>query len=225
MEQFSRLINLLGKSNFNKIISKNILLIGLGGVGGYTLESLIRNGIFNITIVDKDKVDITNINRQILSNLNNINEFKTDIALKRIKEINSNCNVKAINNYITLENINELNIKDYDYVIDCCDDVLVKVELIKLCEKNKIKLVSSMGTANKIDATLLEITKIEKTSYDPLAKKIRKLLPYKKYKYLTVISSKEKILQNKTLGTVSYVPGVSGLLITNYIINDILKSN
>ena len=121
-----RLELLVGKDNIEKIKSKNILLIGIGGVGGYTLESLIRSGIENITIVDYDKIDITNLNRQIISLNNNIGKYKVDEAIKRVKNINSNCNINVIKEKITTDNFDILEIEKYDYVIDACESVDVK---------------------------------------------------------------------------------------------------
>lgn len=219
----NRLELLIGKDNLEKIKKLNILLVGLGGVGGYAFETLVRLGIENITVVDFDKVDETNLNRQILTNLSNIGEYKTKVSLERALLINRNINVNCLNIYLDKDNINELNISNYDYVIDACDSIDTKELLMNICIKNKIKLISSMGTAKKMDASKLEITTLNKTSYDPLAKLLRKRIDKKIQNKIVVISSIEKPKDIKYLGSNSYVPAMSGILITNYIVNDVLK--
>ena len=172
--QFDRFIKQVGIDNFNKIKSANILVIGLGGVGSYVVESLVRSGVNNLTIVDFDKIDITNLNRQVMTNLENINKFKTDEIELRARLINKDINIKKINEFINSENINLLYEDNYDYIIDCCDSVDTKKAIIKNCINKKIKFITCMGTGNKLDPSKLEILDIRKTSYDPLAKKIRK---------------------------------------------------
>lgn len=223
--QFERLKALIGIENFNKIQTKNILLIGLGGVGSVVSESLIRSGILNITIVDFDTIDITNLNRQIMTNLSNIGNKKVDEIEKRILSINDNVKITKIDKFIDNTNIDIINNK-YDYVIDCCDSINTKKEIIKRCLKNKIKFITSMGTAKKMDPSKLEIIDIRKTSYDPLAKILRKWVNDNKIKgKIITVSSTEipKKTSNNVLGSNSFVPATAGLLITSYIINDIIK--
>ncbi len=225
MHELSRLELLIGKENIDKISKLNILLIGLGGVGGYTFESLIRSGIKNITIVDKDKFDITNLNRQILSNYETIDKYKTDVAYERALTINKNLNIKKITEELTLENINDINFNNYDYVIDACDTVCIKKEIIRICTRNKIKFITCMGTGNKLNPSMLSITDIRKTNYDPLAKIIRKMVKEEKINAkIPVVCSSEKPIKvnSKTIGSTSFVPATAGLLITSYIINDIV---
>lgn len=219
-----RLELIVGQDNIEKIKSKNILLIGIGGVGGYVLESLVRCGISNITIVDFDKVDITNLNRQIISSSTNIGEYKVDEAEKRTKSINPDCNIKKVKKFLLEEDIDKL-IEDYDYVVDACDTVSVKKEIIRICIKKKIKFISSMGTANKLDPSRLKIMDIRKTNYDPLAKIIRKMVKDEKIKEkVMVVCSDEAPIKNseRKLGSTAFVPAVSGLLCTSYIIRDIV---
>lgn len=219
-----RLELLIGKDNIDKIINIKVLLIGVGGVGGYALESLVRSGIRNITIVDYDTIDITNLNRQIISSINNIGNYKVDEYKKRIENINKNCNLKIIKEKIELENFEILNIEEYDYVIDACDTIEVKKEIIRRCLKNKIKFISSMGTGNKLNPSVLEIVDIRKTSYDPIAKIIRKMVKSEKLNgKIMVVCSKEKIIKkSKIVASNSFVPAVAGLLCTSYVINDII---
>ena len=220
-----RLELLIGDTNIDKIKNTNILLIGLGGVGGYVFESLVRSGINNITIVDKDVFDITNLNRQVLCTIDTIGKYKTDIAFLRGNSINKNINISKITKELTIDNINEINFKEYDYVIDACDTVSIKKEVIRICTKNNIKFISSMGTGNKLDPSKLCITDIRKTSYDPLAKILRKMVKDERIKgYIPVVCSTEVPIKtnSKTIGSTSFVPSIAGLLITSYIINDIV---
>lgn len=221
---FDRTLTLLGKDNFNKIINKKFLIIGIGGVGGYTLESLVRMGIKDITIIDFDKIDPTNLNRQIITNLNNIGNYKVDEALIRYNLINKELNLKCIKEKLTIDNFDTIINSKYDYIIDACDDVIIKKELIKYAINNNIKIITSCGTAKKIDASKLYITRLDKTENDPLAKKLRSLLRKENISLkIPVVSSKESTKKIDTLGSVSYVPAVAGLLITSYIINDIIN--
>lgn len=222
---FERLITLINEDNLNKIKKANILIIGLGGVGGYALEALVRSGAHNITIVDGDIVELSNLNRQIISKQNVIGKPKALVAKERALEINPNINLKVINEFITKDNFSLLNIESCDYVIDACDDLNLKMLLIK--NADKYKLISSMGTANKMDMTKFKITTIDKTSYDPLAKIIRKKIKDEKIKTkFKVVSSDEKVIKNGSkLGTIAYMPAASGLLCASYIINEIIKEN
>ena len=175
----NRLELLIGKDSLEKIKKLKILIVGLGGVGGYTFETLVRSGIENITIVDFDKVDETNLNRQILTNSNNIGKYKTEVALERALLINKNVNINKLNIFLNKDNIDELNINQYDYIVDACDSLDTKELLMNYSYKYKIKLISSLGTAKKMDATKLEITTLNKTSYDALAKLLRKRINIK----------------------------------------------
>lgn len=214
---------LLVEDKINDIKSKKVLVVGVGGVGSYTVESLIRCGIGSITIIDNDNIDITNLNRQLMTTQNNIGESKVDVLKNRILSINPNCNVNAINIFLDDSNIDSI-VDDYDYVVDACDTVKTKVSLIEICNKKNIKLISAMGTGNKMDPSRLEITDIYKTNYDPLAKIIRHECRKMGIKKLTVICSSEEAIKKgiKVIPSNSFVPATAGLLITSYIINDIV---
>lgn len=220
---FERLITLIGEDNVNKLKKANVLIVGLGGVGGYALETLVRSGIYNLTIVDGDMVELSNLNRQIISKRDVIGRPKALVAQARTLEINPDVNLKVINQFISEDNFSLLNIDSFDYVIDACDDLNLKLLLIK--NADKYKLISSMGTANKMDMTRFKITTIDKTSYDPLAKIIRKKIKEEKIRTkFKVVSSDEKVMKNGTkLGTIAYMPAVSGLLCASYVINDIIN--
>lgn len=226
MEELSRLEALVGINNLEKIKNLTVLIIGLGGVGGYALESIVRSGIRKIIIVDNDDIDITNLNRQIISLHSNINKSKVDEFEKRTLDINPNIEIKKINKFINSENINILFEEKIDYLIDACDTIETKKAIIRECIKRKIKFISCMGTGKRLDPTKLEIIDIRKTNYDPIAKIIRKMVREEKIKekIYTVCSSEQPIKTNSNvIASNSFVPGVAGLLCTSYIINDVVK--
>lgn len=223
---FDRLLKVINSEDFKKIKNAKILIIGIGGVGGSALESLVRIGISNITIVDNDIVEESNLNRQIISLHSNIGKYKVDVAKKRLLDINPTINIKTNKSFITKDNIDELFKEKYDYIIDACDTVTTKVLLIKYAKLNNIDIISCMGSGNRIDPTKLEIIDIYKTSYDPLAKVMRNLLKKEGIKKQKVIYSKEIPVKTKdsTPGSTSLVPNVAGIYAASYIINKILES-
>ena len=204
--------------------SKTILVLGLGGVGGYVTESLARCGIGRLILVDYDKVDITNINRQIIATYSNIGKLKTDCFKERIKDINKDCEVITLNIFYGEDNKDILFKNNIDCIIDCCDSLNSKKILIEEANKRNIPIISSMGTGNKFHPELFSITKLKKTDYDPLAKKLRYLLKDNKELLETeVLYSKEKPTEYKgKIGSISYVPSVAGLLLTSHVINKFL---
>jgi len=224
MERFNRFVKLIDEDKFNNLQNIKVLIVGVGGVGGHALESLLRSGILNITIVDYDKIDITNINRQIISLSNNIGENKVLEAKKRALLINPNVNINALSIKLDSNNVNEI-ISDFDYVIDACDDVCAKKEIIKCCIKKRIKFISCMGMGNKFNPELIKITEIRKTSYDKLAKILRKwVIDNNINEKIMVVSSTEEVVNlDGFIGSVSYVPSVAGILCASYVINDFLK--
>lgn len=226
MNQFSRLELLVGNDNLEKIKNKKVLILGVGGVGSFVLEGLIRSGISDIVIIDYDKVDITNLNRQLMTNLNNIGKKKVDVLFDRIKSINPDCKVTIISEKIMPGNIDLLFDSNPDYIIDCCDTVLTKKSVIENCLRRKIKFITCMGMGNKINPQGIEIVDIRKTSYDPLAKKIRKWVNDENIKGKVLCCySKEKPLENNSgvIGSSMFVPSTAGILIASYVISDIIK--
>ena len=217
-------LELLIGNNINKIKNKKVLVVGLGGVGGYAVESIIRSGVGSIGIVDYDTVDITNINRQIIALNSNIGKKKVDLFEERIKDINPDCIVTKYDLFLDDKSIDILD-DEYDFIIDCCDSVETKKMLIKYSIDNNINFISSMGTANKLKPDMLEITDIRKTVNDPLARILRKYVKdLKTNKKIMVLSSKEVPIKNgNKLGSNSFVPPVAGLLIGNYVINEFIK--
>ena len=222
---FERTIQLVGIDNFNKIKNTTVLVVGLGGVGGYAVESLVRSGIHNLILIDHDTIDITNINRQIISTSKNVGNSKVDEFKQRIIEINPKCNITTHQIFLDRTNYNILDNYQIDYIIDCCDSVDTKKLLIDYSLEKNIKLISSMGTANKLDPTKLQIIDIKKTSYDPLAKILRKYVnDLKTNKKIIVVSSSEQPVKRECLSTLIFVPATAGLLCSNYVITDIIKS-
>lgn len=222
---FERLIGLIGEEKLKEIERKKILLIGVGGVGSYALEALIRNGFYDITIVDFDTIDLSNLNRQLITDSTNIGKYKVDEAKKRALLINPNINIQVINEKLNKENLRNLLNQNFDYIIDACDTLDVKFALMENSLHYSYKLISSMGTAKKIDPTKLEITTLDKTNNDPIARllrnKVRKAHVNKK---IYVVSSTEVPKQINMLGTANLVPSVAGLLCVSFIFNDIIKN-
>lgn len=220
---FDRIEKIIGNEKIEKIKKMSVLLVGLGGVGGYAFENLVRSGFENITIIDGDEIDETNLNRQILALRNNIGEKKVEIAKKRAEQINENCKVTVIGCFLETKDITKDFVQSFDYIIDACDTTDVKVFLIETCSINKVKLISSMGTANRTHADDFEIIPLSKTKNDPLARVLRKKLNHNKnYLQTKVVCSKEVPKKQKALGTISPVPMVAGALLVSYIINDLI---
>lgn len=222
---FERLIGLIGEEKLKEIERKKILLIGVGGVGSYALEALIRNGFYDITIVDFDTIDLSNLNRQLITDSTNIGKYKVDEAKKRALLINPNIKIQTINEKLNKENLRNLLNQNFDYIIDACDTLDVKFALMENSLHYSYKLISSMGTAKKTDPTKLEITTLDKTNNDPIARllrnKVRKAHINKK---IYVVSSTEVPKQINMLGTANLVPSVAGLLCVSFIFNDIIKN-
>lgn len=237
LNQFSRTELLIGKSGVEKLQKSKIAIFGIGGVGSYVVEGLVRAGIGNFILIDNDKVSITNLNRQIIATQKNIGKPKVEIAKERISEINPNAQVKIYPEFFTPDS-EEILDENVDYIVDAVDTVTAKIELVIRAHKLNIPIISSMGTGNKLDPTQFEVTDIFKTSVCPLAKVMRKELKAKQIKKLKVVYSKEKpikqllnkIEENETSkkqvpGSISFVPSVAGLIIAGEVIKDILNNN
>lgn len=219
-----RIIDYIGKENLKKIENTKVLLIGIGGVGGYTFEALVRSGLKFITVIDFDRFEISNLNRQIYATLDTLNQNKAQIAASRASKINSEAIITCSNKKLCKNDITEEFVSGYDYIIDACDDVSVKVELMKICSFYKVNLISCMGTANRIHPELLEITSLKKTFNDPLAKKIRSLLRVNSKALQTkVVWSREVPKRQKKLGTICMVPMSAGSLLASFVIRNILE--
>ncbi len=219
---FDRFKLIIG-DNINILKYKKVLLVGLGGVGGQTFESLVRCGFFNICVIDFDKVDLTNLNRQVLAYKKTIGLDKVDVALNMALSINPDINISFHKVFLEKSNISIILDEKPDFVIDACDSILTKELIIKTCLKNNIPFISVMGTGNKMHPEMLEICDIRKTSYDPIAKKIRKMVNDEKIRgKVPVIYSKEVPLIRGKVGSTAFVPGCAGLMATSYVVNSLL---
>lgn len=226
MHKFERLERVIGKKNLLLLHNKTVLVLGCGGVGGYVIEALARSGIGKLIIVDNDVIDETNINRQIIALSSTLGKKKVDVFEERIKDINNKCKVIKIDKFVDCENIDLLFDYKIDFLVDACDTIKTKKEVIKKCLNLNISFISSMGTGNKLEPSLLEITDIRKTVNDPLARIMRKFVKDELIKEkIMVLSSKEIPIKNgnRIPGSVSFVPSVGGLLIASYIINKFIR--
>lgn len=225
---FNRTISLIGEINYNKLKNSNVLVLGVGGVGGYAVETLIRSGIENITIVDFDKIDISNINRQIIALNNNIGNNKVEEWQKRILSINPNVKINIIKEKINSDNIDILFNNNYNYIIDACDTSIVKKLLIKKCKEKNINLITVCGMGKKLNPALVKICDIRDTSYDPLAKSLRKYVKDEKIKgRVPCIFSSEKPITNKDSKVVSsmmMVPATAGIIAAYYVVDKIINT-
>lgn len=225
---FNRLEKIIGTENLKKLNSKTVAIIGVGGVGSYAVEALARNNIGRLILVDFDEVDRTNINRQIEALNSTVGLKKAEVLKERILDINPKCDVKVILEFIDQNNTDLIFDEKIDYLIDACDTIATKKAVIEECIKRNIKFISSMGTGNKLNPKLLEITTIDKTNYDPLAKIMRKWAKDNKIeKKIRVVSSTERPIKtgDRTPGSCSIVPSSAGILCASYIINDIVSIN
>lgn len=224
---FDRLKLLISDDDLETIGTKAILIVGVGGVGGACFEALVRSGFKNIAVIDGDCFDKSNLNRQLLSNAKNIGNFKASEAARRALDINLDVNVIEYKMFLNEANFDQIeNFANFDYIIDCCDTVSTKLLLIKKALEYKIKIISAMGTGNRLDPTKVVISNIWQTNYDPLAKVMRKLLRDNKISYkLPVVTSTEIPVKThvRTPGSTCFVPNTAGLCLASYVFNDIIK--
>lgn len=217
---FERTRIILGDDGIEKLKNSSVMLLGLGGVGSYAFEALVRSGICNITIVDADTVAKSNLNRQLVALGSTIGMYKTDVAAARALDINPDCRVTCIKNFILPENIGELPFEGTDYIIDAIDTVSTKIALACIAEEKNIPIISVMGTGNKSDGNRFIITDIYKTSVCPLCRVMRYELKKRNVKKLKVVYSQAEIIKHKekTVGSLPFVPPVAGLLAAGEVI-------
>lgn len=215
---------LIGKEAIEKLEKAKVIIYGIGGVGSFAVEALARAGVGHLVLVDNDTISITNLNRQIHSNVNTVGESKVEAMKKRILKINPNATVET---YMPKKDEPEENlIKDsFSYVIDAVDTVTTKIKLIVKANEEKVPIISAMGAGNKLDPTKFEVADIYKTSVCPLAKVIRKEMRNRGIKRLKVVYSKEEPqIRTKTPGSISFVPSVAGMIIGGEVIKDIINN-
>lgn len=246
LNQFSRTELLFGREAMSRLTGKNVAIFGVGGVGGYVIEGLVRSGIDHFTLVDDDRVCLTNLNRQVLATISSVGHYKIDVAQERIHDINKRAVVEKKRMFYLQDNADEFDWDSYDYVVDALDTVSAKLSIVEECTKRHIPVISCMGAGNKLDPTQLEITDIYKTSYDPLARVMRRELKKRHIRSLKVCYSKEKPIKpiddtdnscryhcicppgtsrkctdrRDIPGSVSFVPSVAGLMIAGEIVKD-----
>ncbi len=225
-ERFSRQARIIGEEKMNILKNSSVIVFGLGGVGGAAAEALVRGGIGKIAIVDKDVVDITNLNRQIIATEETVGMKKTDAAEKRFLSINPDLIVEKFDIFYLPETADEINLSDYGFIIDAIDNVTAKIELIVRAEKYGVPIISSMGTGNKLSPEMLEIADIYKTSVCPLARVMRRELKNRGVKKLKVIYSKEEPIKTDSSvpGSISFTPPVAGYLAASYVIKKLIEN-
>lgn len=240
MERFSRSMLVLPENSINTLKNKKVAIFGIGGVGSFTLETLARTGIENFVIVDNDTVSISNINRQIIATTSTIDKYKVDVAKDRLFDINPNINVQTYNTFVTKDNINDFNYREFDYIVDAIDTISSKILLIEKAKEFNIPIISSMGTGNKLDPLKFQITDISKTTVCPLAKVMRYELRKRNIKNVKVLYSTEEPIditnhpielellkenphKHQIPGSIAFVPSVAGILIAREVILDLIK--
>lgn len=229
MSDFSRLEMMIGLENLNKLKTKKVIVFGIGGVGGYVVEALTRSAIGRIDIVDSDKISSSNINRQIIALNSTIGQYKTEVMKKRMMDINPEINVETYNIFFLPDNQDEIDFSKYDYIIDAIDTIKAKIALVECAKKYDIPIISSMGTGNKLNPSMLEVSDIYKTSVCPLARVMRQELKRRNIDKLKVVYSKEIPIKNKNIdgknipSSNSFVPSVAGLIIASEVVKDLLN--
>ncbi|MBQ6966490.1 MAG: tRNA threonylcarbamoyladenosine dehydratase [Lachnospiraceae bacterium] len=226
-EQFSRTELLLGKSAIEHLSECRVAIFGIGGVGGHVCEALARSGVGVFDLIDKDKVCVSNINRQIIATGKTVGKFKTDVMKERILDINPKAEVNTYQCFFLPGNASDFSFDKYDYVVDAVDTVTAKIELVMQCQKAGVPIISSMGAGNKLDPTMFRVTDIYKTSMDPLAKVMRRELKKRGVKKLKVVYSEEKPIRTggDVPGSTAFVPSVAGLIMAGEVIKDLTGAN
>lgn len=221
---FDREVRMLGEEALARLVRSRVILFGVGGVGSYVAEGLVRAGLGHLTLVDRDVVDITNINRQLIALHSTVGQAKVTAAKARLLDINPEVEIEALQKTLVPENIEDFNLASYDYVVDAIDMVTAKLALAVDCDAKKVPLIASMGTGNKLDPSRLEITDIYKTSVCPLAKVMRRELKARGVKRLRVVFSTEAPVARCTPpGSVSFVPAVAGLMLAGEVTRSLIQ--
>lgn len=222
---FSRTEILLGKEAVEKLQSAHVAVFGVGGVGGYVVEALARSGIGTLTLIDNDKVSLSNLNRQIIALHSTIGKYKTEVAKARIADINPNANVYTRELFVLPETIEEIDFSGFDYVVDAIDTVSGKLAIIQSAKEKNIPVISAMGAGNKLNATAFCVKDISKTSGCPLARVMRRELKKRNIENVKVVYSEEepKKSEEGVVGSVAFVPSVAGLIVAGEVIKDLNK--
>jgi tRNA A37 threonylcarbamoyladenosine dehydratase len=224
-DRFQRTRMLIGDEAVQALGRAKVLVFGVGGVGGYVCDALARAGVGRIDVVDKDVVDITNINRQIIATTDTIGMPKVDVCRARLQAINPAVECEARKCFYLPETSDSFDFKKYDYIVDAVDNVTAKIDIICKAKEAETPVISSMGTGNKLDPTAFRIADIEKTKVCPLAKVVRKELRNRGVRGVKVLYSEEEPLKsgNRTPASISFVPSCAGLIIAGEVIKDLIK--
>ena len=234
-EQFQRTQLLLGNENMEKLANARVAVFGVGGVGGYVVEALVRSGVGTIDLIDDDDVSLSNINRQIIATTRTVGRPKVEVAKERILEINPDAKVNIYKTFYLPENKEMFDFSQYDYVVDAIDTVTGKISLVMQAKEANVPIISSMGAGNKLNPAMFEVADIYKTSVCPLAKVMRRELKKRGIKKLKVVYSKEEPItplpsdekneagRRSIPGSNAFVPSVVGLIIASEVIKDIIK--
>ncbi len=224
---------LVGKEAIESLKNKTVAIFGVGGVGGYVLEALVRSGVGHIAVIDNDIVSESNINRQIIATAKTIGLAKVDVAEQRAKEINPEVEIIKYKTFYLPESRDQFDFKRYDYVVDAIDTVTAKIDIILQCKTLNVPIISAMGAGNKMNPTMLEVSDISKTEMDPLCKVMRRELRKRGINHLKVVYSKEKALEplelvqsegrRSTPGSSAFVPAAAGLIIASEVIKDLIQ--
>lgn len=236
MNQFSRSELLLGKDAMTKLANMKIAVFGVGGVGSYVCEALVRSGVGSFILIDSDSISLTNVNRQIHATLKTVGKSKVEVMKERMLDINPNCNIVTYEEFYLPDNHSDIITDDISYIVDAIDTVSAKIDIIVEAKKRNIPIISAMGAGNKLDPTRFEVTDIYKTSVCPLAKVMRKELKNREIKELKVVYSKEEPIKiedysccsdeldkKRVPGSLAFVPSCMGLIIASEIVKDVIK--
>ena len=249
LNQFSRTELLFGKEAMDKLQNSRVAVFGIGGVGGYVCEALVRSGVYHFDLIDDDQVCLTNLNRQIIATRKTIGQYKVDVMRERILEINPDADVSVHKCFFLPENADEFPFEEYDYVVDAVDTVTAKIELVMKAQENGVPIISSMGAGNKLDPSAFKVADIYKTRVDPLARVMRREMKKRGVKKLKVVYSEEdpkrpiedmavscrnncicppgaqhKCTERRDIpGSTAFVPSVAGLIIAGEVIKDLIK--
>lgn len=234
-EQFTRTELLLGEEAMQKLAGARVAVFGIGGVGGYVVEALVRSGIGAVDLIDSDKVVLSNLNRQIIATRSNVGKYKVDAMKERIMDINPGCQVEVHRCFYLPETRAAFDFTNYDYVVDAVDTVTAKLELVVQAQEAGVPVISSMGAGNKLNPAEFEVADIYKTTVCPLAKVMRRELKKRGIKKLKVVYSKEEPIKvsaaeeesvrRSTPGSVAFVPSVAGLIIASEVVKDLAECN
>ncbi len=249
LTQFSRTELLLGKEGMERLKDARVAVFGVGGVGGYVCEALVRSGVGTFDLIDDDKVCLTNINRQIIATRSTVGRYKVDVMKERMLDINPDVKVQTYKCFFLPENADDFPFAEYDYVVDAVDTVTAKIELVMKCQSMGVPIISSMGAGNKLDASAFQVADIYKTKMCPLAKVMRRELKKRGVKKLKVVYSEEKptrpiedmaiscrtncicppgaahkCTERRDIpGSVAFVPSVAGLIVAGEVVKDLVN--